>query len=279
MIGTSSQPQIEEDQVYDVVVVVEKTANLVPYLEELKASYLLPTLEYFNSGPPSPIDTGHDYNCTLYCLVTYTAGDSAPEMASDCTYPTTSTFELIQAFDNLEFIGGAGQSCSHLSEGLSTALQCLDEIKQLRHSGKPTQRHCVLICNSPPYHITAEESQDYRGYNSEQLASMMGKRGVNLSIISPRKIPALQKLFNEACAGDNVYNHPQIHYAVDPRHLVLLKGYQLQERSISPKADKEKEHMNAGLQQASSQQGMQSSPAPVVQSTMNMQQNPNPPAS
>ena len=36
-------------------------------------------------------------------------------------------------------------------------------------------RHCVLICNSPPYQIGAEESIDYNGFNSEQLASMMGK--------------------------------------------------------------------------------------------------------
>ncbi|CAG5119269.1 unnamed protein product, partial [Candidula unifasciata] len=293
MIGTTNQPQQDEDQVYDVVIVVENTANLVPYLDELKTSYLLPTLEYFNGGPPSPIDTGHDYNCTLYCLVTYTAGDSAPEPTSDCSYPTTSIYELIKAFDNLEFIGGAGQSCSHLSEGLSTALQCLDEIKQLRYSGKPTQRHCILICNSPPYHITAEESQDYRGYNSEQLASMMGKRGVNLSIISPRKIPALQKLFNEACAGDSFYSHPQAHYAVDPRHMVLLKGYQLPERSISPKGEKEKEQINvpspslvtdAGMGKTDTfkkplnQTGMQQSPNPV-QPSMNISQNNNTPSS
>ena len=36
-------------------------------------------------------------------------------------------------------------------------------------------RHCILMCNSPPYHMAAEESSDYSGYNSEQLASMMGK--------------------------------------------------------------------------------------------------------
>jgi hypothetical protein len=39
-------------------------------------------------------------------------------------------------------------------------------------------RHCVLVCNSPPYHMPAEESKDYSGYNSEQLASMMGKVGL-----------------------------------------------------------------------------------------------------
>lgn len=35
----------EEDPVYDIVFAVEKTANLVPYLEELKTNYLLPTLQ------------------------------------------------------------------------------------------------------------------------------------------------------------------------------------------------------------------------------------------
>ena len=44
------------------------------------------------------------YNCTLYCMVTYTAGDNAPELSSDCTYPTTSTHELIQSFENLEWV-------------------------------------------------------------------------------------------------------------------------------------------------------------------------------
>ena len=32
----------------------------------------------------------------------------------------------------------------------------------------------------------------------------------------------------QACAGDGFHNVPQGHYAVDPRHLVLLKGFQLQ---------------------------------------------------
>ena len=45
MVVTSAQNQPDEDQVYDVVFVVEKTANLVPYLEELKSCYIFPTLE------------------------------------------------------------------------------------------------------------------------------------------------------------------------------------------------------------------------------------------
>lgn len=123
----------------------------------------------------------------------------------------------------------------------------------------PVQRHCILVCNSPPYNLPSQEGVRYVGYMADQLASMMAKvctfnmctctwmnllcniftiniikqsyfsitfvavknyrstlisfvfpidnvlcgfhfqRGIHLSIISPRKIPALQKLYEEVC--------------------------------------------------------------------------------
>lgn len=45
MVLTANPTQQDEDPVYDVVIVVEKTANLVPYLEELKTAYIIPALE------------------------------------------------------------------------------------------------------------------------------------------------------------------------------------------------------------------------------------------
>ncbi|XP_025085765.1 mediator of RNA polymerase II transcription subunit 25-like isoform X4 [Pomacea canaliculata] len=228
--------------VYDVVFVVEKTANLVPYFDLLMKSYVQPTLEYFNNGPPDPTDYGHDYSCTLYCVVTFNAGDIAPEPAATCTSPTTSIHELITYLQSLELVGGAGQGSSHIAEGLSTALQVFDNIKTIRYTGVTTQRHCILVCNSPPYHMGAEESNDYRGFNSEQLASMLGKRGIHFSIISPRKIPVLQKMFDAAGAGQGTYTaHPQKDYTTDPRHMVLLHGYQLQEQSHSQKGEEDKQ--------------------------------------
>jgi hypothetical protein len=35
----------EGEQVYDAVIVVENTANLVPYFDVLMKSYIIPTLE------------------------------------------------------------------------------------------------------------------------------------------------------------------------------------------------------------------------------------------
>ncbi|KAK7487832.1 hypothetical protein BaRGS_00020879 [Batillaria attramentaria] len=233
----------EPSPVYDVVFVVEKTANLVPYFDVLMKSYILPTLEHFNNGPPDPTDYGIDYSCTLYNVVTFHAGDIAPEPAATCNTPTNSIHELITYLEELDFVGGAAQGSSHIAEGLSTALQVFDNIKSVRYKGVNTQRHCILVCNSPPYHMGAEESNhDYRGFNSEQLASMLGKRGIHLSIISPRKIAALQKMFDAASAGEGSYSgHLQKDYTTDLRHMVLLHGYQLQERSHSPTAEEDKQ--------------------------------------
>lgn len=49
------------------------------------------------------------------------------------------------------------------------------------------------------------------------------QQNVNLSIISPRKIGILFKLFEKA-DGD-LSTLPNKNYSKDPRHLVLLKGY------------------------------------------------------
>lgn len=55
-----------------------------------------------------------------------------------------------------------------------------------------------------------------------------------MSIISPRKIPSLYKLFEKA--GGDLNMSQTKNYAKDPRHLVLLKGFSLKERPISPPA-------------------------------------------
>lgn len=67
------------------------------------------------------------------------------------------------------------------------------------------------------------ESYNYSGMTCEQLAGILQERGINLSIISPRKIPALFKLFEKA--GGDLSTSQTKNYAKDPRHLVLLKGF------------------------------------------------------
>lgn len=90
------------------------------------------------------------------------------------------------------FIGGAGESCSHITEGFSTALQVFDDFAALRETTASnimakTTKHCILICNSPPYSVQTVESQTYFGLMIDQLADLMTKKQINFSIFSPRK--------------------------------------------------------------------------------------------
>lgn len=70
------------------------------------------------------------------------------------------------------------------------------------------------------------ECFEYEGKNVEQLASIFAEKNINLSIISPRKIPILYEIF-EKSGGD--LGLTAKNYSKDPRHLVLLKGFSLKE--------------------------------------------------
>ncbi|GIY35027.1 hypothetical protein CEXT_2151 [Caerostris extrusa] len=216
----------------DVVFVIEGTANMSPYIESLKSNYILPTLEYFNGSPPDDRDCGSDTNCTMYALVVFFAADCAPETASNCFHPTPSTHKFLTLLDNVKFIGGGAESHSHVAEGLSTALQAFDDFATLRENSVQTQKHCILICNSPPYPIPALESVSYQGLMTEQLAGVMMDRQINFSVLSPR--------------GGDLQHALAKNYAKDRRHLVLLKGYQLQERPMTPPPIDSKSAMPTG---------------------------------
>lgn len=69
-------------------------------------------------------------------------------------------------------IGGKGESHSNIAEGLATALHCFEELQQKR-DGPNIQRHCILVCNSPPYLLPVLESQVYSGKTAEQLAGIL----------------------------------------------------------------------------------------------------------
>lgn len=77
--------------------------------------------------------------------------------------------------NNLPFrlIGGKGESCANIGEGLATALHCFEELQQRREANTNTQKHCILICNSPPYLLPVMESQTYAGKTGEQLATIL----------------------------------------------------------------------------------------------------------
>ena len=66
----------------------------------------------------------------------------------------------------------------------------------------------------------------------EELAQAMADREISFSIFAPRKMSFLFKMFEKA--GGDLQMALSKKYAKDPRHLILLNGFQLQERPASP---------------------------------------------
>ncbi|CAB0020241.1 unnamed protein product [Nesidiocoris tenuis] len=166
----------------------------------------------------------------------------------------------------LEMVGGGGESHANVAEGLAAALQCLDDLAQRRDTSAHCQKHCILICNSPPYLMPVMENQSYTGNTSEQMASILSEKGINLSILSPRKIPALYKLFEKS--GGDLSACQTKNYAKDPRNLVLLKGFSLKERPVSPTTTAPPAappHMALGMPSPLQSHGSPMAPAPQPQ--------------
>ncbi|ERE70129.1 mediator of RNA polymerase II transcription subunit 25 [Cricetulus griseus] len=225
MVPGSEGPARAGGLVADVVFVIEGTANLGPYFDELRDHYLLPAIEYFNGGPPAETDFGGDYGGTQYSLVVFNTVDCAPESYVQCHAPTSSAYEFVTWLNGIKFMGGGGESCSLIAEGLSTALQLFDDFKKMREQIGQTHRVCLLICNSPPYLLPAVESTTYSGCTTESLVQKIGERGIHFSIVSPRKLPALRLLFEKAAPPALLEPLQQpVDVSQDPRHMVLVRG-------------------------------------------------------
>ncbi|XP_004552537.1 mediator of RNA polymerase II transcription subunit 25 isoform X1 [Maylandia zebra] len=224
LMEPSSKPG--PNQVADVVFVIEGTANLGPYFESLRKNYILPAIEYFNGGPPAETDFGGDYGGTQYGLVVFNTVDCAPESYVQCHAPTSSAFEFVSWIDNIQFMGGGAESCSLIAEGLSVALQLFDDFKKMREQIGQTHKVCVLLCNSPPYLLPAVESVSYTGCTADSLVKIIRDRGINFSVVAPRKLPPLRALFERASpVGGAVESLPD--YSQDPFHMVLVRGISL----------------------------------------------------
>uniref|UniRef100_A0A674IYV7 Mediator of RNA polymerase II transcription subunit 25 n=1 Tax=Terrapene triunguis TaxID=2587831 RepID=A0A674IYV7_9SAUR len=147
----------------------------------------------------------------------------APESYVQCHAPTSSAYEFVAWLDGIQFVGGGGESCSLIAEGLSTALQLFDDFKKMREQIGQTHKVCILICNSPPYLLPAVESTTYSGYTTENLVQKIGERGIHFSVVSPRKLPALRVLFDKATPGGMLEAQPK-DFSQDPRHMILIRG-------------------------------------------------------
>jgi len=173
-------------------------------------------------------------------------------------------FANLQFFLNLylsnRFIGGGASNCSHITEGIATALHCFDDFDSLRNSSSAPSpnrnipKHCILVCNSPPYGIPCSESLSYAGWTLDRLVSTMNERGINLSIFAPAMLPFLFKLYEKA--GGDLTAALSKNYAKDRRHLILLRGFSLQEIPLSP------QHSNTTTKSLETNLKATSSPSP-----------------
>lgn len=218
-------------QVFDVVFVIEGTANLGPYFESLMKNYILPAIEYFNGGPPAETDFGGDYGGTQYGLVVFNTVDCAPESYVQCHAPTSSAFEFVSWINNIQFMGGGAESCSLIAEGLSVALQLFDDFKKMREQIGQTHKVCVLLCNSPPYLLPAVESVSYTGCTADNLVMIIRDKGIHFSVVAPRKLPALRALFDRASPVGGAVE-PLQDYSQEAFHMVLVRGISLPVSSV-----------------------------------------------
>ncbi|XP_005190085.1 mediator of RNA polymerase II transcription subunit 25 [Musca domestica] len=228
---------MDVDTLADVVFLVEGSSANGAYINELKTNYIVPTLEHFSQGPIEEREylISERYS-TQYCVVVYRTPANLLEPVCTTFGPYSSPQKVLDLFERLPLVGGGMESYANLAEGFATAHVCFDDMKEHRSGlrNEPTlntQKHCILMCNSPPCLMPVMECWKYSGKTVEQLAALFHERKINLSIIAPRKIHVLFKIFMKA-DGDQPLAAKN--YAKNIRHLVLLKGYHLKERPQSP---------------------------------------------
>jgi len=227
MVSASDPP------IVDVVLVIEDTALGSTSMADLKSHYILPTLEHFNGGPVSDLEFA-SLNCSSsFSVVPFYASDCLPSPPAKIMGPFTSIKKILTVFDRLEFCGGQGETHSSGQEGIASALQVLKEVEQRRGRDIATAKHILYICNSSIYDMPVLDNTIYHGRTLDDLAMEVREKNIFVSVVAPRKLPALFKLY-EKCGGD-LKSAKEKNYAKDPRHLVLLRGYGLQERPVTPK--------------------------------------------
>ena len=73
----------------------------------------------------------------------------------------------------------------------------------------------------------------YQGRKLDDLTTEIQDKGIFLSVLAPRRLAPLSQLFEKS--GGDLAGAKEKNYAKEPRHLVLLNGFALQERAITPK--------------------------------------------
>lgn len=160
---------MDMDTLADVVFLVEGSAANGAYMNELKTNYIVPTLEHFSQGPIEDREylISERYS-TQYCVIIYRTTANLLEPMCTTFGPYASPQKVMDLFERLPLVGGGMESCANLAEGLATAHVCFDDMKEHRarysiDGNLSAQKHCILMCNSPPYSMPVMECWKYTG--------------------------------------------------------------------------------------------------------------------
>ena len=130
-------------------------------------------------------------------------------------------------------------------------------------------RYVIYVANSPAYEMPVSDVQDYLGLSVDDVIKKLTDRNIYMSVISPRKIPQLVRMFS--MSGGDVQKHKDsVNYAKDGTQLVLLNGFELQKRPFVSKADSLTQQNQQNQQQQ--QQAVQPQPTPQPQVQQQQQQ-------
>lgn len=248
--------------------IISATASCGVYMNEMKTSYIIPALEFFSQGMEDIYSPSNKAAGSLFGIVSFKTSQSIP--ASNTFGPFLSPQKFLKAIDNLDLTGGKSESNANMNEGLATALVCFQDMEKMRDKDSTISRHCILISNSSPYTMPVTECYEFEGKTTEQLAAYFLEKNINLSIVSPRKLPVLYEIFEKS--GGELASTTSKNYSKDPRHLVLLKGFSLKERPASPNMNQPATPQMPTQQQQQQPQQQNSQPPPLQQMSNNDQQ-------
>ena len=126
------------------------------------------------------------------------------------------------------------------------------KVEQKRGEDLATARHILYIGNSGIYDMPVMDNIPYQGRMLDDLTREIQDKGILLSVLAPRRLQPLLRLFEKS--GGDLEGAKKKLYAKEPRDLVLLNGFALQERSMTPKplpqpSESPNLHENVGGQQ------------------------------
>jgi len=225
---------IADEKLFDVVYIIESSIANGSHYESLKNAYLLPSVRYFNGGA-QPIETdwlGAESNATQYCLLLF---NNKSKFASNVTNElvTRNPFKFSSQLNNLKLTNSSLSDCSHLGEGLAVALQVFDNLAKQRgpanNSPHPNVlKHCIVVGYLPPLTIPVLTNGPYNGHSFDKLLDTFNKKSICLSVISGRIVNQFKDLIKKTSPHDAMtILSKSSQYAVDPKHMVFLKGFYL----------------------------------------------------